>query len=233
MADYVFGDIIDVMTMDMDYFRKAAPIVNDISEVILALGWALLLGNLVFQLLKSIMSGVGFEGEDPKLLFMRTFAFSFLLLASPQICEMCSKMTGIVVAYLNIPRSFAFSPPSSLMFSAAGGVSWLIAIIVSIILIIQLIKLFFDIGERYVIACVLTFMAPLAFAMGGSKNTNDIFKGWCRMYGSMNLMLIMNIIFLKLIMNAMLNMWASNIIVWLVFVMALTRVARKIDAHIA
>ena len=233
MADYVFGDIIDVMTMDMDYFRKAAPIVNDISEVILALGWALLLGNLVFQLLKSIMSGAGFEGEDPKLLFMRTFAFSFLLLASPQICEMCTKMTGTVVAYLNIPRSFAFSPPSSLMFSAAGGVSWLIAIIVSIILIIQLIKLFFDIGERYVIACVLTFMAPLAFAMGGSKNTGDIFKGWRRMYGSMNLMLIMNIIFLKLIMNAMVNMWASNIIVWLVFVMALTRVARKIDAHIA
>ncbi len=233
MADYVFGDIIDVMTMDMDYFRKAAPIVNDISEIILALGWALLLGNLVFQTLKSMMSGAGFEGEDPKLLFMRTFAFSFLLLASPRICEMCSKMTATVVAYLNIPRSFAFSPPSGLMFSAAGGVSWLIAIIVSIILIIQLIKLFFDIGERYVIACVLTFMAPLAFAMGGSKNTNDIFKGWCRMYGSMNLMLIMNIIFLKLIMNAMVNMWASNIIVWLVFVMALTRVARKIDAHIA
>ena len=233
MADFVFGDIIDVMTMDMDYFRKAAPIVNDISEIILALGWALLLGNLVFQSLKSMMSGAGFEGEDPKLLFMRTFAFSFLLLASPQICEMCTKMTATVVAYLNIPRSFDFSPPSGLMFSAAGGVSWLIAIIVSIILIIQMIKLFFDIGERYVIACVLTFMAPLAFAMGGSKNTNDIFKGWCRMYGSMNLMLIMNIIFLKLIMNAMVNMWASNIIVWLVFVMALTRVARKIDTHIA
>ena len=233
MAGYVFGDIIDVMTMDMDYFKKAAPIVNDISEIILALGWALLLGNLVFQLLKSIMSGAGFEGEDPRMLFMRTFAFGFLLLASPQICEMCTKMTGTVVTYLNIPRSFAFSPPTGTMFSAAGGVSWLIAIIVSILLIIQMIKLFFDIGERYVITCVLTFMAPLAFAMGGSKNTGDIFKGWCRMYGSMNLMLVMNIIFLKLIMNAMTNMWASNIIVWLVFVMALTRVARKIDAHIA
>lgn len=233
MADFVFGDIIDVMTMDMSYFKKAAPIVNDISEIILALGWALLLGNLVFQALKSMMSGAGFEGEDPKLLFMRTFAFSFLLIASPQICEMCSKMTGTVVAYLSIPRSFAFSAPGASMFSGAGAVAWLIAIIVSIILIVQLIKLFFDIGERYVITCVLTFMAPLAFGMGGSKNTNDIFKGWCRMYGSMNLMLIMNIIFLKLIMSAMVNMRASNIIIWLVFVMALTRVARKIDAHIA
>lgn len=233
MSDFVFGDIIDVLTMDMSYFRKAAPIVEDISEIILALGWALLLGNLVFQLIKSIMSGAGFEGEDPKLLFMRTFAFAFLLLASPQICDMCSKITRTVVAYLSIPRSFKFSAPTESMFPDAGGVSWLLAIIVSIILIVQMVKLFFDIGERYVIACVLTFMAPLAFAMGGSKNTNDIFKGWCRMYGSMNLMLIMNIIFLKLIMNAMLNMHASNIIIWLVFVMALTRVARKIDAHIA
>lgn len=233
MSDFVFGDIIDVLTMDMSYFRKAAPIVEDITEIILALGWALLLGNLVFQLIKSIMSGAGFEGEDPKLLFMRTFAFAFLLLASPQICDMCSKITRTVVAYLSIPRSFKFSAPTESMFSDAGGVSWLLAIIVSIILIVQMVKLFFDIGERYVIACVLTFMAPLAFAMGGSKNTNDIFKGWCRMYGSMNLMLIMNIIFLKLIMNAMLNMHASNIIIWLVFVMALTRVARKIDAHIA
>ena len=233
MSDFVFGDIIDVLTMDMSYFRKAAPVVEDISEIILALGWALLLGNLVFQLIKSIMSGAGFEGEDPKLLFMRTFAFAFLLLASPQICDMCSKITRTVVAYLSIPRSFKFSAPTESMFSDGGGVSWLLAIIVSIILIVQMVKLFFDIGERYVIACVLTFMAPLAFAMGGSKNTNDIFKGWCRMYGSMNLMLIMNIIFLKLIMNAMLNMHASNIIIWLVFVMALTRVARKIDAHIA
>ena len=233
MSDFVFGDIIDVLTMDMSYFRKAAPIVADISEIILALGWALLLGNLVFQLIKSIMSGAGFEGEDPKLLFMRTFAFAFLLLASPQICDMCSKITRTVVAYLSIPRSFKFSAPTESMFPDAGSVSWLLAIIVSIILIVQMIKLFFDIGERYVIACVLTFMAPLAFAMGGSKNTNDIFKGWCRMYGSMNLMLIMNIIFLKLIMNAMLNMHASNIIIWLVFVMALTRVARKIDAHIS
>ncbi len=233
MADYVFGDIIDVLTMDMSYFKKAAPIVTSISEVILALGWALLLGNLVFQALKSMMSGAGFEGEDPRLLFMRTFAFSFLLLASPQICQMCSEITGAVVRELSIPSYFNFSPPSGFRFTSAGAIDWLIAIIVGIILIIQLIKLFFDIGERYVITCVLTFMAPLAFAMGGSKNTNDIFKGWCRMYGSMNLMLIMNIIFLKLIINAMANMWVSNIIVWVVFVIALTRVARKIDAHIA
>ena len=233
IADYFFGDIIDVLTMDMDYFRKAAPIVDEISEVILALAWALLIGNLVFQAIKSMMSGVGFDGEDPRLLFLRTFVFSFLLLSSRQICDMCSQITGRVVALISIQQHFTLIIPTASMFLGAGSIKWLIAIIVGVFLIIQMIKLFFDIGERYVISCVLTFMAPLAFAMGASKNTSDIFKGWCRMYGSMNLMLIMNIIFLKLITSAMANVSSSNIVIWFIFVLALTRVARKIDAHIA
>lgn len=233
IADYFFGDIMDVLTMDMDYFRKVAPIVDEISEVILALAGALLIGNLVFQAIKSMMSGAGFDGEDPRLLFLRTFVFSFLLLSSRQICDMCTKITGKVVALISIQQHFTLITPTASMFTGAGSAKWLIAIIVGVSLIIQMIKLFFDIGERYVISCVLTFMAPLAFAMGASKNTSDIFKGWCRMYGSMNLMLIMNIIFLKLITSAMTNVSKSNIILWFVFVLALTRVARKIDAHIA
>lgn len=233
IADYFFGDIMDVLTMDMDYFRKVAPIVDNISEIILALAWALLIGNLVFQSIKSMMSGAGFDGEDPRILFLRTFAFSFLLLSSRQICDMCSRITGKVVVLLGIQPNFIILTPSAAMFSGSGAVGWLIAIIVSVVLIVQMIKLFFDIGERYVISCVLTFMAPLAFAMGASKNTSDIFKGWCRMYGSMNLMLIMNIVFLKLIMSAMVNVMNSGTILWVIFVLALTRVARKIDAHIA
>ena len=231
-ADYVFGDLMDVLTMDMTYFRKVAPVVTDIAAIIRALGWAMLIGNLVFQALKSMMTGVGFEGEDPRLLFTRTFAFSFLLLASDQICEICMQMTRRVVTLLAMPATFKMTLPTEAHF-IGFACNWMLVAIVGIILIIQLVKLFVDIGERYVITCVLTFMAPLAFAMGGSRNTSDIFKGWCRMYGSMNLMLIMNIVFLKLIISAMSHMVSSGVILWVVFIVALTRVARKIDAHIA
>ena len=231
-ADYVFGDLMDVLTMDMTYFRKVAPVVTDIAAIIRALGWAMLIGNLVFQALKSMMSGAGFEGEDPRLLFTRTFAFSFLLLASDQICEICMQMTRRVVTLLSMPATFKMTLPTEAHF-IGFACNWMLVAIVGIILIIQLVKLFVDIGERYVITCVLTFMAPLAFAMGGSRNTSDIFKGWCRMYGSMNLMLIMNIVFLKLIISAMSHMVSSGVILWVVFIVALTRVARKIDAHIA
>lgn len=62
------------------------------------------------------------------------------------------------------------------MFSIGSGAKWLIVIVVGFILIFQYIKLLFEIGERYVVTSVLTFFAPLAFAMGGSKEYKRYFS---------------------------------------------------------
>lgn len=229
---YASGELLGVMSMDLSYFERTAPIISDIVDVFIALGWALLIGNLVFQSIKIMVSGAGFEAEDPKTLFLRTFVFSFLLLTSREICDLCSSMAGTVITMLDLPDAITVTTPDESMFSLGSGAKWLLVIIVGIVLMVQMIKLLFEIGERYVITSVLTFFAPLAFAMGGSKNTNDIFKGWCRMYGSMLVMMIMNIVFLKLIMSAMSSMTSGGVLIWLVFVVALTRVARKIDSHI-
>ena len=229
---YASSELLGVMSMDLSYFERTAPIISDIVDVFVALGWALLIGNLVFQSIKIMMSGAGFEAEDPKTLFLRTFAFSFLLLTSREICDMCSSMAGTVITLLDLPDAITVTTPDESMFSLGSGAKWLLVIIVGVVLMVQMVKLLFEIGERYVITSVLTFFAPLAFAMGGSKNTNDIFKGWCRMYGSMLIMMIMNIVFLKLIMSAMSSMSSGGVLIWLVFVVALTRVARKIDSHI-
>lgn len=232
IMSYASGELLGVMSMDLSYFESTAPIISDIVNVFIALGWALLIGNLVFQSLKAIMSGAGFEAEDPKILFLRTFVFAFLLLASREICNIGSSITGTVIDMLELPNAITVTTPDESMFSLGSGAKWLLVIIVGVVLMVQMVKLLFEIGERYVITSVLTFFAPLAFAMGGSKNTNDIFKGWVRMYASMLVMMIMNIVFLKLIMSAMSQMAAGGVLVWLVFVVALTRVARKIDSHI-
>ena len=232
IMSYASGELLGVMSMDLSYFESTAPIISDIVDVFIALGWALLIGNLVFQSLKAIMSGAGFEAEDPKILFLRTFVFAFLLLASREICNIGSSITGTVIDMLALPNAITVTTPDESMFSLGSGAKWLLVIIVGVVLMVQMVKLLFEIGERYVITSVLTFFAPLAFAMGGSKNTNDIFKGWVRMYASMLVMMIMNIVFLKLIMSAMSQMAAGGVLVWLVFVVALTRVARKIDSHI-
>ncbi len=232
IMEYAAKELVGVMSMDMAYFEKTAPVIKDITNIILALGWGLLIANMVFQSIKVMMSGAGFESEDPKHIFCRTFAFSFLLLASRQICNMAMGITGKVIELLQIPSELSLAIPDQSMFSIGSSAKWLIVIVVGFILIFQYIKLLFEIGERYVVTSVLTFFAPLAFSMGGSKNTNDIFKGWCRMYGSMMVMMIMNIVFLKLILSAMGNVTSGSVLIWLVFVIALTRVARKIDSHI-
>ena len=66
---YFSTALLDIMSMDFAYLKSHAPVVDEIMQILLAVGWALLIGNLVFQALKSMAVGLGFEGEDPKLLF--------------------------------------------------------------------------------------------------------------------------------------------------------------------
>ena len=101
--------LLDIMGMDFSYLRARMPVIDLIMQTMLTLGWALLLGNLIFQAIKTMMSGLGFEGEDPKLLFARTFVFGFLLLASPQICELCLDLTSRIMELLQIPDAVDIS----------------------------------------------------------------------------------------------------------------------------
>lgn len=103
--EYFSTALLDIMSMDYAYMKSHVPVMDDIIQVLMAVGWALLIGNLVFQALKSMMPGLGFEGEDPKLLFTRSFVFSFLLLASPQICEIGLSITARIIDLLQVPTA--------------------------------------------------------------------------------------------------------------------------------
>lgn len=194
----------------------------------IAVGRALLIGNLVFQAMRSMAAGLSFEGEDPVALGTRTFVFAFLLLASRQICAIGLKFTSAIMDLFQVPDAVEIITPDENAFGIDS--SWLLAMIVGLILIFQVIKFFFEIGERYVVTVILVVLAPLAFGMGGSKNTEDIFKGWCRMFGSMCVMMLMNVIFLKLLLSTMSTVPSGlGIFPWLIFVTAIVRVGRKID----
>ncbi len=228
IIEYIANGMLDVFSMDLSYFESVIPVTGGIVNIIIAIGWALLLGNLIFQAAKSIMSGLGFEGEDPKMLFARSFVFAFFLLASRQICEIGLGISNTAIELLQVPSSITITLPDDNAFSIAA--SWLLVIIIGFVLMWQIVKLFFEIGERYFLVGLLTILSPLAFATGGSKNTADIFKGWARMYGSMCLMMILNVLFLKMLISAMGYMPSGpEVIPWLIFVVAIARVARKID----
>ena len=83
----------------------------------------------------------------------------------------------------------------------ANGSVTLIALILLVLLSINYIKMLFEAGERYILLCVIVFTAPIAFAMGASQNTGNIFKSWCRMLGGQIFLLIMNVWCLRLFTN--------------------------------
>ena len=230
--EYFSSSLLGIMSMDYAYMKSHVPVMDSIAQMLLAAGWALLLGNLVFQALRSMVSGIGFDGEDPKLLFTRTFAFSFLLLASPQICEIGLNMTAKIMELLEIPDAIDVTLVDASMFGSLGA-AWLLVIIFGIIIMFKVFRLLLEIAERYVILAVLTMTAPLAFAMGGSKSTSEIFSGWCRMFGSMCTLMVTNVIFFKMLLSVLSTVPTGlDIISWIVLILTIVKVARKADAII-
>lgn len=230
--EYFSSSLLGIMSMDYAYMKSHVPVMDSIAQMLLAAGWALLLGNLVFQALRSMVSGIGFDGEDPKLLFTRTFTFSFLLLASPQICEIGLNMTAKIMELLEIPDAIDVTLVDASMFGSLGA-AWLLVIIFGIIIMFKVFRLLLEIAERYVILAVLTMTAPLAFAMGGSKSTSEIFSGWCRMFGSMCTLMVTNVIFFKMLLSVLSTVPTGlDIIPWIVLILTIVKVARKADAII-
>lgn len=231
--EYFASVLFDLMSLDFAYLREHIPIIDTIRQIMLGVGWALLIGNLVFQATRGMAAGLGFDAEDPKLLFTRTFAFSFLLVASPQICELGLNMTSTVIELLQMPDAVDITFADEASFGGLTG-SWLLVVICGIIVMFQTFKLIMEMAERYFILAVLTITSPLAFGMGGSRNTSDIFTGWCRMFGSMCLLMATNVMFVKMLLSV-LSYYPSglDVLPWMVLVVTIVKVAKKADSILA
>ena len=231
--EYFASVLFDLMSLDFAYLREHMPVIDTIRQIMLGVGWALLIGNLVFQATRGMAAGLGFDAEDPKLLFTRTFAFSFLLVASPQICELGLNMTSTVIELLQMPDAVDVTFADEASFGGLTG-SWLLVVICGIIVMFQTFKLIMEMAERYFILAVLTITSPLAFGMGGSRNTSDIFNGWCRMFGSMCLLMATNVMFVKMLLSV-LSYYPSglDVLPWMVLVITIVKVAKKADSILA
>lgn len=231
MVEQLLQQLLTLLRADTSYFASRVPIIKEIATILLAVGWALLIGNLAYQALRSMVSGVGIEAEDPTRLFLRTAMFSFLLVCARQICNIGLSLTAVIMRLLQMPRAVSFTPFDEDFFSLLPNAGWLVVIVVNVYVQWQIIKLFFEVAERYVILCTLVYCAPLAFAMGGSKSTAEIFRGWLRMFASMCTLMALNVMFVKMLLSAMSNSPTGVAIVpWVMLITGIVRTARKLDS---
>ena len=226
---YCANALLGVMTTDLTFWETSVPVVTTLYKIFVAVGWGLLIGNCAFQAMKAMFAGFGFETESPAVLVLRTALFGTLLIFSKDICDIGLSIGKKVIDLVGIPTSVALTFPDGSYFTGVGA-SWLLVIITGFILGFQLIKLFFEVAERYVVVAVLTLLCPVGLAMGGSKATKDICVGFIRTYASMIAMMVLNVLFLKLILSALATMPSGiYVLPWCLLVVGIARVARKAD----
>ena len=213
--DLITTSVLGALGCDMSVFLRYFPAAETMYQVFVALGVGLILLNWVWQLFKNYGLGIGLEAEDPLKLSIRSVLFLMLVLFADEIVAMIMTIGGtpyqwIITSELP-PLNFADfnSVVITILGVCASGSVAIIALILLLILAWNYIKLLFEAAERYVLLGVLVYKAPVAFAMGSSQTTSNIFKSWCRMFGGQVFLLLMNAWCLRLFVS-MVGAFISN-----------------------
>ncbi len=196
--DLISTSVLGALGCNMDVFLRYFPAAETMYKVFVALSIGLILLNWVWQLFKNFGLGAGIEAEDPVKLSIRSVLFILLAYFSDDIVSMILKIGGTPYAWImdsELP-AISFADFNSVMLviigACANGAVTLITLILVIILAWNYLKLLLEAAERYVLLGVLIYTAPVAFSMGASQSTSNIFKSWCRMFGGQILLLVMN-----------------------------------------
>ena len=210
ILDMISNSVLGALGCNMDTFIRYFPAAETMYHIFVALAIGLILLNLVWQLFKNFGLAMGTEAEDPIKLIIRSMLF--ILLA---YYDIILKIGGTPYNWIMTeelpPLNFANfnSVLLTVLGVVASGSVGLIALILILILAWNYIKLLFEAAERYVLLGVLVYTAPVAFAMGASQTTSNIFSSWCKMLGGQVFLLIMNAWCLR-IFTSMVGTFLSN-----------------------
>lgn len=245
ILDMINTSVLGALGCDMETFLMYFPAAETFYSIIVALAIGLLLLNLVFQLFRNFGVSSSGEAENPVSLTIRTCIFLFLAFFAKDILDIILDIGGTPYAWLMTEElpPLDFADFNSVLLTVLGaslsGSIALIALILLVILAWNYIRLLFEAAERYVLLGVLVYTAPLAFSMGGSQNTMNIFRSWCRMLGGQILMILMNVWCLRIFTSMFagfianpLSLENGNFLIWFLCAVAFLKVSQKIDSFV-
>lgn len=215
VLDMISSSVLGALGCDMQTFVRYFPAADTMYHIFVALGIGLILLNLVWQLFRNFGLVMGNDAEDPIKLIIRSMFFIILVIFSDEILDVILKIGGTPYSWIMTeelpPLNFANfnSVLLTILGVVANGSVALIGLILILILAWNYIKLLFEAAERYVLLGVLVYTAPVAFALGASQATANIFKSWCKMLGGQIFLLLMNAWCLR-IFTSMVGTFLSN-----------------------
>ena len=196
--DLITTSVLGALGCDMSVFVRYFPAAETMYSIFVAFAIGIILLNWVWQLFRNYGLVAGIEAEDPKRLTIRSIFFILLAYFADEIVNIVLGIGGTPYNWIMTSElpPLNFADFNSVLLTMLGilsnGAVALIALILLLMLAWNYLKLLFEAAERYVLLGVLVYTAPIAFSMGASQSTANIFKSWCRMFGGQIFLLIMN-----------------------------------------
>lgn len=204
LLDLLSTSVLGALGCDMTTFKRYFPAASTMYEIFVWTALGLVLLNMVWELFRNFGAGLEIETEDPVRLVFRSMLFLVMIWYSDSIVNIALQIGGAPYSWImtaSLP-AVQFGSINSVLLVIVGvianGSVALICLILLLILAWNYIKLLLEAAERYIMLGILVFTAPVAFAMGASRSTSNIFKSWCRMFASQLFLLVMNAWCLKL-----------------------------------
>ena len=251
LMDAVSGLFLEALGTDMTAMEEYFPFVTKAYDVMQITAWAILILITVWQLFRAF-GGPITEAENPWHLLVRGALFALLIgyakpifttclaiARAPYTALMDINMTASDFTFAGIEQALTNGLTS--IIAVASAVGLILILILEIALGWNYFKLLLETVERYIVVGVLCYTSPLAFSMGASKTTNQVFKSWCRMVGSQLLLLVMNVWFLRGFSSSMgqyianggaLTTGKGSIFLWLFCAIAYLKCAQKFDSYL-
>lgn len=252
LMDAVSGLFLNALGTDMTAMEEYFPFVSSAFTVMQYMAWALLFLITVWQLFKAFTGPLG-ESENPWTLIFKSAVFAFLIyFAKPIFLYILDIAKAPYTALMDLTiskESFTFAGIEGALRNGLTNFISMISVVGEILILILIIalgwnyfKLLLEVVERYIVVGVLCYTSPLAYSMGASQTTSQVFKSWCRMVGSQLLLLVMNVWFLRAFNSSVghyvgaggaLTNGHGSVFLWLFCALAFLKTAQRFDAYLA
>lgn len=252
LMDAVSGLFLNALGTDMTAMEEYFPFVASAFTVMQYMAWALLFLITVWQLFKAFSGPLG-ESENPWTLIVKSALFAFLIyFAKPIFLYILNIAKAPYTALMDVVVSkehFTFAGIEGALRNGLTNFISMVSVVGEILILILIIalgwnyfKLLLEVVERYIVVGVLCYTSPLAYSMGASQSTSQVFKSWCRMVGSQLLLLIMNVWFLRAFSSSVghyvgaggaLTNGHGSVFLWLFCALAFLKTAQRFDAYLA
>lgn len=193
-----------------------------ISQII---GFTILFIVVAFSLFKGLTGGLA-DVENPWILLIRALACCGAIGVAHVIMTIIYKPGAMLLDEVRGLFEETKTSAVSTIFDQAitatdEGKKWLgdlikrivlniILIVFNVVIYYNYIKLALEALERWVVLAVLYYTSPIAFSMGASQNTVNVFKAWVRMVISSIVMLALNMAFIYIYLVAMSDLEATG-----------------------